>query len=96
MPKVLYYITSKITWIFLFWNTDVNENRAHVHVGKKGTLRLCKIWLQPEVELADSGELKESQLKEILHVSAENQTILLNQWIKFKSGKQVKALTIKK
>ena len=43
MPKVLVYITGKITWIFLFWGTDQNENRAHVHVGKKGTDELCKI-----------------------------------------------------
>jgi len=43
MPKVLVYITAKIAWIFLFWGTDQNENRAHVHVGKKGTDELCKI-----------------------------------------------------
>jgi len=79
----------------LFWNTDFNENRAHVHVGKKGTLKLCKIWLQPEIELAESGELKESQVKEILQVTSEYQILLINQWAKFKAGKQVKALTIK-
>ncbi|MBO7234067.1 MAG: DUF4160 domain-containing protein [Paludibacteraceae bacterium] len=62
MPKVLLYITSKITWIFLFWNTDFNENRAHVHVGKKGTERLCKIWLEPDIEVADSGDLSTKQI----------------------------------
>ena len=50
MPKILLYITAKIIWQFLFWNTDYNENRAHVHVGKRGTERLCKIWLEPVVE----------------------------------------------
>ena len=35
MPKVLTYITAYVTWVFLFYGTDVNENRAHVHVGKK-------------------------------------------------------------
>jgi len=39
MPKVLVYITAKITWIFLFWGTDVNENRAHVRVGKTDFVR---------------------------------------------------------
>lgn len=34
MPKVLLYITAKIIWNFLFYNTDFHENRAHVHVGK--------------------------------------------------------------
>lgn len=36
MPKVLLYITAKIIWNFLFYNTDFHENRAHVHVGKRG------------------------------------------------------------
>ena len=35
MPKVLLYITAKIMWIFLFYNKDFNENRAHIHIGKK-------------------------------------------------------------
>ena len=26
MPKILLYITAKIIWQFLFWNTDYNEN----------------------------------------------------------------------
>ena len=43
MPKVLLYITAKIIWNFLFYNTDFHENRAHVHVGKRGTEELCKI-----------------------------------------------------
>ena len=44
MPKVLLYITARITWTFLFFGTDVNENRAHVHVGKRGTEVFAKIW----------------------------------------------------
>jgi len=40
MPKVLLYITAKTTWIFLFFGTDFNENRAHVHVGKKSTKKI--------------------------------------------------------
>ena len=47
MPKILLYITAKVIWNFLFWNTDYYENRAHVHVGKRSTERLCKIWLEP-------------------------------------------------
>lgn len=53
MPKVLLYITAKIIWNFLFYNTDFHENRAHVHVGKRGTEELCKIWLEPNIELAN-------------------------------------------
>ena len=45
MPKILLYITAKVIWNFLFWSTDYHENRAHVHVGKRSTEDLCKIWL---------------------------------------------------
>ena len=57
MPKVLLYITAKIIWNFLFYNTDFHENRAHVHVGKRGTEELCKSWLEPNIELAKQGDL---------------------------------------
>ena len=40
MPKAALYITAKFMWTFLFYDTDVNENRAHVHVGKKDTKKL--------------------------------------------------------
>lgn len=40
MPKVLLYITAKIIWNFLFYNTDFHENRAHVHVeGQKNSAK---------------------------------------------------------
>ena len=32
MPKILLYITARVIWNFLFYNTDLHENRAHVHV----------------------------------------------------------------
>lgn len=57
MPKVLLYITAKIMWMFLFYNKDYNENRAHVHVGKRDTQALCKIWLEPTVEIAKQEKL---------------------------------------
>ncbi len=63
MPKVLLYITSKITWIFLFYGTDFSENRAHVHIGKKATEKYCKIWLEPKVAIAKNGTLTNTELK---------------------------------
>ena len=56
MPKILLYITAKVIWNFLFWNTDYYENRAQVHVGKRSTEHLCKIWLEPIVEVEDKGD----------------------------------------
>ncbi len=96
MPKVLLYITSKITWIFLFWNTDFNENRAHVHVGKKGTERLCKIWLEPDIEVADSGDLSTKQIQQIKEIAEQQKNTLLKQWNQFKKGKSIKIIQVKK
>lgn len=96
MPKILLYITAKVIWQFLFWNTDYYENRAHVHVGKKGTERLCKIWLEPDVELADKGDLSEDQAKEVLQIAKEFQERLLKQWESFKQGKTVRVIKIKR
>ena len=96
MPKVLIYIVKKIMWIFLFYNTDYNENRAHVHVGKKGSQNLCKIWLEPVIEVDKSGDLTEAQIKEVLGIVHSYQTRLLEQWKLFKEGKQVRIIKITK
>ena len=96
MPKILLYITAKIIWQFLFGNTDYNENRAHVHVGKRGTEHLCKIWLEPVAELAQKGDLTDSQAKEVLVIASEYREKLIQQWNLFKQGKRVRMMTVKK
>ena len=96
MPKILLYITAKIIWQFLFWNTDFNENRAHVHVGKRGTEKLCKIWLEPVVELAQQGDLTNAQVKEVLAIASDYRDKLLQQWSLFKQGKRIRMITVKK
>ena len=78
MPKILLYITAKVIWQFLFWNTDYNENRVHVHVGKRSQEHLCKIRLEPNVELAQQGDLTDAQVKEILAIVNEYRDKLLH------------------
>lgn len=94
MPKVLIYIVQKIMWIFLFYDTDFYENRAHVHVGKKGSQKLCKIWLEPQVVVDKKGEFTDTQVKQILQICNENKTTLLKQWHVFKQGNKVKTIKI--
>ena len=96
MPKILLYITAKIIWQFLFWNTAYNENRAHVHVGRRNTEHLCKIWLEPVVELAQQGDLTDSQTKEVLAIATEYREKLLHQWSMFKQGKRIRIITVRK
>ncbi len=95
MPKILIYITSRLQWIFLFYGTDFNENRAHVHVGKRGVDKYCKIWLEPTIELDSMGELTENQISSILQITHKYREVLLKQWKRFKAGENIKMLTIK-
>lgn len=96
MPKVLLYITAKLFWTFLFYNKDYNENRAHVHVGKKDTQNLCKIWLEPDVSIATQGDLTDSQAKQVLILAETYRDKLLSQWKNFKEGKTIRIIKIKK
>lgn len=92
MPKVLIYSI----WIFLFYGRDKNENRAHVHVGRKDTENLTKVWLEPEVEIAKEGDLTYSQQREVLRITQKYQKDLLKQWEKFKKGQQIKIIKTSK
>ncbi len=96
MPKILLYITAKVIWNFLFYNTDFHENRAPVHVGKKDMQELCKIWLEPEVELAKQGDLTDAQVKQVLQIANDYREQLLRQWSLFKNGKTIRMIKVKK
>ena len=96
MPKVLLYITARFTWIFIFFGTDFYENRAHVHVGKRGFDKYCKIWLEPEGNVAENGELTQEQIKQGLRIANENKDKLIAQGNNFKEGKPIRIITIKK
>ena len=66
MPKILIF---NAIWIFVIYPTDMYENRKHVHVGQKDSFDLCKIWLEPSVEIAKPGELTLKQQKEVLDIA---------------------------
>lgn len=61
-----------------------------------GMERACKIWLEPDVSVADPGELTPAQLKQVLQVTEEHREKLMQQWKAFKEGKPIKIQTIKK
>lgn len=87
MPKLLLYITTKGTWIFLIFGTDSNEKRIHVHVGWKATKNYCKIWLEPQVELCRQGDLTDKEIKEVLEIAEQYREELVKQWKNYMVGK---------
>jgi hypothetical protein len=91
MPKLLIY---RAIWTFVMFGTDVYENRRHVHVGRKGTEKLCKIWLEPGVEIAKAGELSVSEQREVLEIALQFKDRLLENWEKVRRGEKVEILKI--
>lgn len=69
------------------FGTDSNENRIHVHVGRKDTKHYCKIWLQPKVELSKAGDLDNAELKEVLEIAEQYKDDLVKQWNDYMNGK---------
>ena len=92
MPKILIY---KLIWLFVIYGTDLNERRMHVHVGKKGTGILCKIWLEPVISIANPGDLTIRQQKEVLQIATEFRDELIIQWQRFMAGEKIKAIIVK-
>jgi hypothetical protein len=50
----------------------------HIHV--KGDDRDAKIWLEPEVAIAESYGFNSSELARILRIVAERRTLILKAW----------------
>lgn len=98
MPKILLFKY----WIFIIFDTDKYENRKHVHVGKKSTENLCKIWLETlnpnesEVSIAEGGDLTVKQQNEVLKIAELYRQDLIKQWDNFMNGVNIKAIKITK
>ena len=91
MPKLLIY---QAVWIFTIFGTDIYENRKHVHVGRKGTVKLCKIWLEPTVEIVKPGELTVSEQREVSQIVELYKDDLIQQWNQFLTGQKIDIIKI--
>ena len=67
-----------------------------MHVGKRSTEHLCKIWLEPTVEIADKGDLTDAQVNQVLAIVREYREQILRQWKQFKEGKAIRIIKVKK
>jgi len=76
--------------IFWFHSYDaLYEERASVHVGKgsQDDYNDAKIWLEPEIEVAQPGRtLRGHELNRALRVIRQNHDYLLEEWYGYKRG----------
>ena len=63
---------------YFFSNEGQPPEAPHIHV--KGGGRDAKIWLEPEISLADSYGFNSPELSNILQVVAEHRDLLLKAW----------------
>ena len=65
--------------LFVF-SGDINEKRKHIHIrDKKGRInRLCKFWIQPEIELANNRGFSKAEINEIKKLVSSNIEIIKN------------------
>ena len=63
---------------FFFSNEGSPREMPHVHV--KGGGRDAKIWLEPDISIAESYGFNSQQLARIIAVVTENRDLILRAW----------------
>jgi hypothetical protein len=83
-------------FIFFVFSVDINEKRRHVHVrDKTGKInKLCKFWIEPDVELVKNIKFTSSEINELGKLISENIHLINKQLDKFYAGKKVKSITL--
>lgn len=83
-----------LKYVFFVFSSDINENRRHVHVTdkKKNIERVCKFWLEPNVELHENIGFSLKELNEIEKLLRMNMELLSSQLDLFYSNKRVKSI----
>ena len=62
---------------FFTWSKE--ENRKHVHVSKDDNI--VKIWLEPNIEIAENKGFSEKELNKIIKIVNENEKEFNSKWI---------------
>ncbi len=63
---------------YLFSNEGLPREPRHIHV--KGGGKDAKIWLEPDVAVAESYAFNSAELARILRIVSERRTLILTAW----------------
>ena len=101
MGKILYFLC----FILSVFPTDINENRRHVHVIRRGSKKshtgqtVAKIWIEEKGEMnieIEWSELSADENKDIIKVIEENYNAINERIDRLFKGKKVDILKITK
>jgi hypothetical protein len=78
MPVVLRYKA----YVFFFYSNEGEPREApHIHVRRGADI--AKLWLDPNVTVANAQGLSAVELREVVRVARENRAIMLTAWKEF-------------
>ena len=63
---------------FFFSNEGIPLEPCHIHVRKGGAV--AKIWLVPEIRLAEAYDMSSAELRKLLLVVKQNQEFIKRKW----------------
>ena len=101
MGKILYFLC----FILSVFPTDINENRRHVHVVKRGSKKshtgntVAKIWLEEDGKMKveiEWSELSADENKAIIEIIEQNYQAINERIDRLFNGKKVDILRINK
>ncbi len=72
------YISIPRIQFFFYSNEGIPREPVHVHV-RKGEA-IAKIWILPNIQIADSYGLSSSELKQLANVTSKNKDLRLRNW----------------
>jgi hypothetical protein len=65
---------------YYFFSNEGRQPPEAPHIHIKGGGRDAKVWLEPEISIADSYGFNPRELSNILRVVAENRDLILRAW----------------
>ena len=91
MGKLLVFLK----YVFFVFSSDVKENRRHVHVTdkKRDHERICKFWIEPNVELVYCIGFSKKEINQIEKMVIANLSLINSQLDIFYTKKTVKSIT---
>lgn len=104
MGKILVFLK----YMFLVFGNDVNERRKHIHVSDANFTKLCKFWIEkeievkgklvavPEISLCSNKGFSNKELTEIEAKIKENIDYVTEQLNNFYNGKSIKIKKVNK
>ena len=83
-------------YVLFVFSSDINESRRHIHVRDRSSKlnNLCKFWIEPKIEIAQTLGFNKTELNEIRKLIIIHKELINSQLDKFYAGKKIKSIDL--